>query len=69
MDLAGDRVAGCDSLAHLQLAGEVVGDLGPVPHLLILGPHLLPPRLQLCPLLQAAWLVGGSGQAAWLMGV
>ena len=62
MDLAGDRVASRDSLAHLQLAGEVVRDLGPVPHLLVLGPHLLPPGLQLCPLLWAAWLIVASKQ-------
>ena len=45
MDLAGDRVAGCDSLAYLQLAWQVIRDLGAIAHLLILSPHLLPPCL------------------------
>ncbi len=45
MDLAGNRVAGCDSLAYLQLARQVIRDLGAIAHLLILSPHLLPPCL------------------------
>ena len=36
MDVAGDRVAGCDPLAHLQLSGQVWGGGGAVAHLLIL---------------------------------
>ena len=52
MNLAGDRVAGCDSLAYLQLTWQVIRNLGAIAHLLILGPHLLPPCLQFSPLLQ-----------------
>ena len=52
MDLAGDRVAGCDSLAYLQLTRQVIRNLGAIAHLLILSPHLLPPCLQFSPLLQ-----------------
>lgn len=52
MDLAGDRVAGCDSLAHLQLTRQVLRNVGAIANLLVLSPHLLPPCLQLSPLLQ-----------------
>lgn len=45
MDLAGDRVAGCDSLPYLQLTRQVIRNLGTIAHLLILSPHLLPPCL------------------------
>jgi hypothetical protein len=45
MDLASNRMAGCDSLTYLQLAGQVIRNLGAIAHLLILSPHLLPPCL------------------------
>lgn len=52
MNVAGDRVASSDPLAHLELARQVRGGGGAIPHLLILGPYTLPPRFELSPFLQ-----------------